>query len=378
MNNYLKPRFIKFAALFILLLSTLPCFPQQVQLKKEEYRQSMLEKYSSYLSEGNEIRSLRTSTSQHYRVDKNLYIALIYSTPSRFINTDNSLIKIAGDTTIVAPASGRVFKDGVNLTKYDNGLRIQNTDDSGCENGYRSWVKFDISNFPDSTNALWIEQHIYCTELVEDFFDYLNYNIQRIDNEPVNASPFDLWTDINDGAAYELDEWVSNPPDWEWCLLNVPAASDFTAAIDTSDWFGLGYMVKCDEDNSSFYAVFKGALDDLPPYLVIGYNYIVNVEDIEPRKSYTLYQNYPNPFNSSTMIKYQIPELSFITLNIYDVLGNEIETLVNEEKPAGTYELLWNATNLPTGVYIYRIKARDPSTGSGQVFIHTKKMLLLK
>jgi len=91
--------------------------------------------------------------------------------------------------------------------------------------------------------------------------------------------------------------------------------------------------------------------------------------------NYSLNQNYPNPFNPSTKIKYQIPELSFVTLKLYDVLGNEITTLVNEEKPAGKYEVEFNSRGLihqtlPSGIYFYQLKA-----GS---FIETKKMLMLK
>ena len=65
-------------------------------------------------------------------------------------------------------------------------------------------------------------------------------------------------------------------------------------------------------------------------------------------------------------------------IKVFDILGNEIETLVNEEKPTGTYELTWNAVNLPSGVYFFQLRAVDPSTGSGQVFVQTKKMILLK
>jgi len=85
---------------------------------------------------------------------------------------------------------------------------------------------------------------------------------------------------------------------------------------------------------------------------------------------FQLYQNYPNPFNPSTTILYQIPELSFITLKVYDVLGEEIATLFNEEKPAGTYEIEFNAENLPSGIYFYRIQAGN--------YVATRKMLLLK
>ena len=86
--------------------------------------------------------------------------------------------------------------------------------------------------------------------------------------------------------------------------------------------------------------------------------------------SYNLYQNYPNPFNPSTMIRYEIPKESFVSLKIYDVLGREVKTLVNEDKPAGSYEINFNAASLSSGIYFYRIKA-----GS---FVQTKKLMLLK
>jgi hypothetical protein len=85
---------------------------------------------------------------------------------------------------------------------------------------------------------------------------------------------------------------------------------------------------------------------------------------------YALEQNYSNPFNSSTIIKFHIPELSFVTVKIYDVLGNEITTLINEEKPIGSFEIKFDATGLPSGIYFYRLRA-----GS---FIETKKMILLR
>jgi hypothetical protein len=104
-------------------------------------------------------------------------------------------------------------------------------------------------------------------------------------------------------------------------------------------------------------------------------------EQMLPGK-YILYNNYPNPFNPSTKIKYSVPQKSDVVIKVFDILGNEIETLVEEEKPAGTYELTWNAASaadgLPSGVYFYQMRAVDPSTGSGQVFIQTKKMILLR
>lgn len=93
---------------------------------------------------------------------------------------------------------------------------------------------------------------------------------------------------------------------------------------------------------------------------------------------YALEQNYPNPFNPSTTIKFQLPKDGFVTLKVYDILGNEVATLVNEEKARGRYEVNFNASTLSSGFYIYKIKAGDPSTGSEQSFVSSKKMLLLK
>jgi len=86
--------------------------------------------------------------------------------------------------------------------------------------------------------------------------------------------------------------------------------------------------------------------------------------------SFSLSQNYPNPFNPSTIIKYQIPKESFVTLKIYDVLGREVKQLVNEEKSAGNYSVTLNASSLASGIYFYRITA-----GS---YTSIKKMVLLK
>lgn len=85
---------------------------------------------------------------------------------------------------------------------------------------------------------------------------------------------------------------------------------------------------------------------------------------------YVLYNNYPNPFNPATTIRYGIPEDSFVKLTVYNTLGEEVKSLISEYLPAGFYSIEFDASNLPSGIYIYRIKAND--------FLDTKKMILLK
>jgi|WetSurMetagenome_2_1015567.scaffolds.fasta_scaffold28100_2 trimeric autotransporter adhesin len=106
----------------------------------------------------------------------------------------------------------------------------------------------------------------------------------------------------------------------------------------------------------------------------IGADEFIGPDDVENKSifptRYVLEQNYPNPFNPSTNLRYSIPQTSKVVIKVFDVLGNEIATLMDEEKSVGTYEVIWHAANLPSGVYFYQMKA-----GS---FVETKKMLLLK
>jgi hypothetical protein len=100
-------------------------------------------------------------------------------------------------------------------------------------------------------------------------------------------------------------------------------------------------------------------------------------EEVLPNE-FVLHQNYPNPFNPSTKISWQSPVGSWQTIKIYDVLGNEVAVLVNEEKSSGSYEINFDASKLSSGVYYYQLRAGDPSTSSGQSFVETKKMVLIR
>jgi len=99
------------------------------------------------------------------------------------------------------------------------------------------------------------------------------------------------------------------------------------------------------------------------------------VSDVEETSTdipntFNLKQNYPNPFNPSTIIKYSVPENGFVKLSVYNLVGEEVNVLVNETVNAGFYEVTFNAANLPSGTYFYRIQAGN--------YIETKKMVLMK
>jgi len=136
-------------------------------------------------------------------------------------------------------------------------------------------------------------------------------------------------------------------------------------------------------------AALSLAIDDSENVYVTGYSYInqycseyvtikyiqgtpVSVEEQEIKNpgGYLLYQNYPNPFNPTTTVEYSIPEASFVELKIYDILGREVVTLVKENKPSGKHSVRFNASNLPSGIYFYRIVSGN--------FTATKKLIILK
>ena len=87
-------------------------------------------------------------------------------------------------------------------------------------------------------------------------------------------------------------------------------------------------------------------------------------------KGYSLSQNYPNPFNPSTTISYTIPKSGFVQLKVYDLLGREVASLVDKERAVGNYKVEFNASNLTSGIYFYRLQSNN--------FTETKKLAILK
>ena len=93
-------------------------------------------------------------------------------------------------------------------------------------------------------------------------------------------------------------------------------------------------------------------------FFVLNYNIVSTKREETTLLKYTLYDNYPNPFNSSTVIKYTISQPSRVYLIVLNILGQEVALLVSEEKPAGTYEVTFDA-KLPSGIYLYRLQTRS-------------------
>jgi hypothetical protein len=192
--------------------------------------------------------------------------------------------------------------------------------------------------------------------------------------------------DEGDGTAWpnhEVSKWTVI--DWygwrlvEWNLKDPNSVGT---------WIGNGVL------DFPKYRIDSFQMTDSPGSLVYGRIYVDNlrlakksiVSGIESEQQnipndFVLYQNYPNPFNPTTKIRYAIPlsggaRGGLVTLKVYDILGNEVATLVDEYKPAGKYEVEFNTAetrhgvSLPSGVYFFQLKAGD--------FITSKKMILMK
>jgi serine protease len=163
----------------------------------------------------------------------------------------------------------------------------------------------------------------------------------------------------------------------KWQTLSSGVFNDSIGPGSNAFTIAVGPLSIASNQTESFgFALIRGySLEDLKNKAVIAkakYNANVSVNpisDIIPNK-FELLQNYPNPFNPETKIKFAIPENTLVKINIYDVLGREIQTLVNEKLTAGIYEYSFNGSSLPSGAYFYRITTDK--------YINVKRMLLIK
>jgi hypothetical protein len=100
------------------------------------------------------------------------------------------------------------------------------------------------------------------------------------------------------------------------------------------------------------------------------------IQEITP--NYHLYQNYPNPFNPSTVISFQLPVFSHVKLIIYDILGREVTKLIDEDRLAGYHSITWNAKNVASGLYYYKLMVNGANPLTAGNYVQVRKMILLK
>ncbi len=234
--------------------------------------------------------------------------------------------------------------------------RVKASNEAGWSE-FSAWFKFTtIVQIPDAVELISpVDSLLYDTTMTEIEFS---------------------WTSSEFAEFYEME--ISNNEDFSELFFHADSLTDTTVVFTDTSSVGGG------EFNGGFYWRVRaknvaGESDWTSNYVRI---VIVGVEEDngELPTQYALQQNYPNPFNPTTVIKYSLPEMSSVKIAVYDILGKEVEKLVNKEQSAGNYRIEFDASSasggLTSGVYMYRIEA--VSKTSGKRFIETKKMMLLK
>ncbi len=179
--------------------------------------------------------------------------------------------------------------------------------------------------------------------------------------------------DIFDVKASDL--FVSYQPYFSNDWIQLDGSNDYHV-LASSEAIGNGFTPPAPSlSNHWWNPYFINGTDtlQLPGDANIGaHGTVTAVSDQNPKvaSKFALNQNFPNPFNPSTVITYQLPTNSFVTLKVYDVLGREVKTLVSEHQNAGLHNLTFDASNLPSGIYLYHIQAGNYS--------QMKKMVLVK
>lgn len=181
----------------------------------------------------------------------------------------------------------------------------------------------------------------------------------------VDLSSYSITTDKDFAVGFVIGS-VPNTPGI--MVTDVPS---------TTSYHSFTYLQTADGVSTPDWYYFISGTDTVAIYLIRAYVSLVTsvgtkeVIELTPA-DFKLSQNYPNPFNPSTSIDYHVAEKSFVSLKVYDLLGNEVATLINEEKPAGSYNVQFSINNLQlsSGTYFYRLQTGD--------FVETKKMILLK
>ena len=223
---------------------------------------------------------------------------------------------------------------------------------------------------------------------------YINYSYERIDSSSGMIYRYDNTLSLPDDE-YLIDDLLAEVGD---TIMSYRMGYDeygFTRLLEeiTFNKWSLTKPKKVFEEytlHPPIYSLTQDiGLDSIYYYFDFGHTYIylkgcvingivygdtttVGVEDEGKPivNNFRLEQNYPNPFNPTTNIGFRIANFGFVSLKVYDIIGNEIATLVNEEKRAGEYEIEFDATGLPSGIYFYKLKAGG--------YIETKKMVLIK
>ena len=341
---------------------------------------------------------------------KDCFSACIYADNSRYGIIRNNWISSTGDyynicypygSSYCVPANG-IFWAAEGLGHYALDSIVRNID---LYNNLIVRTSSAFGWFDDSANTFPTDSYkniniyyntVFDTKGYQTFYmDTLDVNINRIPPDSCNfknniickpkwqnqyeryftySSDFDTlshrWTIKNNCFIHGPDPRFTNnifgPPSFLDSNFNSP--DSFKIAV-TSNCKDAG--VKIDSINTDYWFAIRDSISPsigFHEYGGIPSGYI-NISSEVPRQ-FSLFQNYPNPFNPSTIIRYELPRIGFVKIIVYDVLGREVVTLINEQLKPGTYEIDWDASGYSSGVYFYRLQTEG--------YTETRKMILIK
>ncbi len=275
----------------------------------------------------------------------NYWEYMAWDSPPKYFST-----KVIGDTLMPNGKEYKVFytKHFANTSDFTLFYRKE-TDSVFLYTGINSYFplgEFKFLDFVASDSTIWLIIPIYIC---------CNPNARGIATTFYDNTYFNFLQKLNEGKQFE-DVYIDST-DTLW----TPNDGSFPIVLNK----GLGIVWHFIFNDGSYY--LQGAIiNGVRMGVITDIEYGIEIAPIE----YYLSQNFPNPFNPSTKISWQSPVGSWQTLKVYDILGNEVATLVNEYRNAGSYENDFNASLLASGIYYYQLRAGD--------YVETKKMILLK
>jgi len=186
------------------------------------------------------------------------------------------------------------------------------------------------------------------------------------DNRLTMLDP-DLEEYVNTGFEFERNTWYNTRTSMNYSTLMIDLYIDDEYVYSMRFIDGLPYF--------AFASIYNGVPGDdrlyFDNYKVISHSSTgIGPVDCQVSDNFSLTQNYPNPFNAATTIQYNLPEASTVTIDIYDINGRKVTGLFNGIQPAGSHQVIWDANDVSTGMYFYKLQAND--------YTETKKMVLLK
>jgi hypothetical protein len=318
---------------------------------------------------------------------------------STYFSTNDFLYNGSGDTTFQKITSGPIVE---NPTGVCNGVWSDLDNDGDLDLFVSSWLENNRyyrndgnGNFTQVTSGDFVNEKGGGVSIADiDRDGFLDIFIAR----GAVGAPYDNRIYANDGnnnswlsikcigtassrsaigSRVRAKAAIDGIPVWQ--MREIAQQNHFNGASILDVHFGFGNATVID----SLVIQWPSGLQELYQGLALNDFYTATegggiVSQIEPQSTdsklpgtYRLMQNYPNPFNPVTNIEFQIPNSEFVTLKIFNLLGEEVATLVNETKPAGRYTVTWDATGFASGLYFYRIELN-------QGYQHTKKLMLLK